>query len=804
MTDMQGLSTAEVQARRASGQGNDARINTSRTYLEILRHNAFTFINSTLFAIGAVLILLGRTGDAVVTAGLVLMNVLVGVVQEGRAKRTLDRIALLTRPRATVIRDGQEQTVDPADIVVGDLLVARPGDQIVVDGAIAGDGRIDVDESQLTGESDLIPKQQGDTVYSGSFCVTGAAVYEAQKVGADSFAHKITAGARLFRVVKTPLQRDVDYVIRVLVVLAAQLGVLLALSFALQEVPLVEQVQVAAVIAALVPQGLFFMTTVTYAMGAVRMATSGVLVQQANAIESMSNVNMLCMDKTGTLTTNRIRFEAAYPVNLEQQNLEHLLGDFVASSTSGNKTSEAIRQVCEGQKRSITDEVPFSSARKWSGLVFDDPAAEGTYVLGAPEILWPYLTHTEDLEQRVASQTSLGKRVLLFARGTNANTLHEKQERPTLPEALTPLGILSFSDELRPEVQQTIQGFREAGIRLKVISGDNPETVSALARQAGLGSEARAISGLQLAEMDADQFAQAARETTIFGRITPEQKEHLVGLLRSSGYYVAMIGDGVNDVLSLKKAQIGIAMNSGSQATRSVADIILLNDSFGVLPKTFQEGQRILNGMQDIVRLFLARTFYVTFLVLATAIVGLAFPVTPKHNSILALLTVGIPTIALAAWARAGQPVRGLLRAVSHFVFPASFSVGIVSLGIYLYYTQTADLATAQTALTTTMTLCGILLIIFVEPPTAAWVGGDVLSGDRRPALLALLMLLAFGAIMLVEPLRTFFELTLLPASDYLLIGLIVGLWAVILRFVWRQQLLDRLLSPTSPATPPD
>jgi cation-transporting ATPase E len=795
MSHIQGLTENQALARRARGQGNDTQVKTSRSYVEILRQNVFTFINSVLFTIGLVLILMGRPGDAVVTAGLVLMNVAVGVVQEGRAKRTLDHIALLTRPKATVIREGQERSVDPSEIVLGDVLVVRPGDQIVVDGQVVGAGRIDVDESLLTGESDLIPKRAGDAVYSGSFCVTGSAMYEAQKVGDESLANQLTAGARAFRQVKTPLQKNIDFVIRVLVFLTGQLGILLALSALVKGLSVVESVQIAAVIASLVPQGLFAMITIAYAMGAVRIAGQGALVQQANAVESLSNVSVLCLDKTGTLTTNRIRLHALEPLGVGEDELRRILGDYVSSASSQNRTAEAIGAACGGQARRVCQEVTFSSARKWSALAFDEGALRGVYVLGAPEMLQSHLRAGADLRAAIEEWAAQGLRVLLFAYRPEVTPLHDENDQPSLPADLIPLGVLSFSDELRPEAQLTLQDFTQAGIQLKIISGDNPHTVAALAQQAGLSSDVGVVSGLDLAEMDEAQLAQTARETTVFGRITPRQKERLVRTLRDDGEYVAMIGDGVNDVLSLKQAHLGVAMQSGSQATRGVADIVLLNDSFAVLPGAFREGQRIINGMQDIVRLFLTRTFYVTLLILGAAIVGVAFPVTPKHNSVLALLSVGIPTLALAAWARPAAPPRSLLRSVSHFVFPASFTVFVVSIGVYLaYLAATDDVDLARTALTTTTVLCGLLLIPFVEPPTPAWVGGDELSGDRRPALLALGMLLCYVAIMLVPALRESFELASLRGVDFGLIGGVVSLWAVVLRFVWRRRLFERWL----------
>jgi cation-transporting ATPase E len=799
MQNIQGLSQPQVVERLERGEVNAVSFRTSRSYLQIIRTNAFTFINTILFAISIVLTLMSQVGDAVVTAGLVLLNVIVGVFQEGRAKRKLDRIALLTRPKATVIRDGQEETIDPSQVVLDDVLVVRPGDQIVVDGQIIEGGPIEVDESLLTGESDRVLKREGDSVYSGSFCVIGTAYYVAQKVGTESFVNRLTAEARTFRQIKTPLQRDIDYIIRILVLLVSQLGVLLAISFLMHNAPIVEGLRVAAVIVALVPQGLFFMTTVAYAMGAVRVADKGALIQQINAIESTSNVNLLCLDKTGTLTTNRIKLDTAHPVRgtsgIDKAELNRLLGDFATSTLDRNRTIEAIREACAGKARHVVEEAQFSSERKWSAQALDDQALRGVYVLGAPEIIQPHLQSGTDLDSQIAELTAQGLRVLVFAYHPDISPLHDTKGEPQLPYDLVPLGLLSFSDELRPEARETLRLFAELGIRLKIISGDNPHTVAALCRQVGLGNDFQVVSGLDLVNMDDDRFEQMAEEATIFGRISPQQKEKLVRILREKGYYVAMIGDGVNDVLALKQAHVGIAMQSGSQATRSVADIVLLGDSFAALPSAFREGQRIIKGMEDVVRLLLTRTLYVMLLVIATQIVGAPFPVTPKNNSILALLTVGIPILALAAWARPGKAPRSVIRSTSHFVFPAAFTVSVVVLGVYLAYLgMTGDVGIARTALTTAGVLSGLVLIAFVEPPTKAFEGGDVLSGDWRPTLLGLGMLVLYGVITAVPPLRSFFELTPLRWLDYLLIGGLVAIWAVLLRFIWRARLFERLL----------
>lgn len=793
----QGLSEHEVVERRQRGLGNDTRFRTTRTYLQILRHNAFTFINVILFSISIVLVLMGQHGDAVATAGLVLLNVLFGVYQEGRAKRKLERIALLTRPRVTVLRDGREKNVDPSQVVLGDLLIARPGDQIVVDGEVVEAGRMEMDESPITGESELVLKQVGDPVYSGSFCVAGSATYEGQKVGADSLVNRLTAGARSFRQVKTPLQRDIDLIIRVLVLLASQLGLLLGISFVVQGLPLAEAMRMAAVLVALVPQGLFFMTTTAYAMGAVRVAGHGALIQQANAVESTSHVDLLCLDKTGSLTTNQITLHAVRwngsALEGDDAEVGSVLGDYAASASGGNRTTAAILRAFGGEARAIVEEAPFASARRWSGLAFADPALSGVYVLGAAEVLSPCLLPDGNLPP-FDDWTSQGLRVLLFAHSPEPLPLHDAGGEPRLPDGLMPLCLLGFRDELRTEVRGALEHFAELGIGLKIISGDHPGAVAALARQVGMDGDHRVVSGLDFDDMDENELDTVVGDAMIFGRIGPQQKERLVRLFRRQGHYVAMIGDGVNDVLSLKQAHLGVAMESGSAAARGVADVVLLNDTFAALPIVFREGQRIVRGMEDVVRLLLTRTLYVLLLIVATRLAGVPFPITPKHNSLLALLTVGIPIVAIAAWARPGRP-RSVISATSHFVFPAAFTVSIVSLVVYLAcLATTGDVDVARSALTTASVLCGLVLVSFVEPPTEAWVGGDTLSGDWRPTLLALGMLGLFGLIMVVPPLRAFFELTLLRGWDYLMIVASVIGWAFVLRFIWRSHLFERLL----------
>lgn len=805
-TLLQGLSEDEVRLRRANGQGNTVKLPTSRSYGQILRENILTPIYLILFALSGVLLLLGRPLDAITTVSVISFNILVGIVQEIRAKRSLDRIALLTRPTATVIRAGNEQTVDPGVLVVGDLLVVRPGDQVVVDGRIVGQGWIDADESLLTGESDLVRKSTGDSVSSGSFCVNGSALYEAVQVGAQSTAYQLTVGARTFRRVLAPLQRQVTTVIRILLVLACYLGLALLMITTIKQTPLLQTVQMAVVIAGLVPNGLLLATAVAYGLAAVRMAGKGVLIQQANAVESLSNVTVLCCDKTGTLTANQLYVHAVQPFGIGEDELGALLGAFAASVSASNATTAAIAAAHPAQTQPTSAEVPFSSATKWSALTL--ASSQKVYVLGAPEMLEPFLQPESPLGDQATAWTDQGLRVLLFACYTEAVNLHDADGQPRLQPGLIPLGFVSLGDVLRPETRETLAAFSQAEVQLKVISGDNPHTVAALAKQVGLAPDLKSVSGLDLSQMEPVQFAQVVRDTTVFGRITPQQKERIVQELRAQGAYVAMVGDGINDVLSLKRANLGIAMQGGSQMTRSAADLVLLGDSFAALPRAVQEGQRVVNGMQQILTLFLTRVTYFTLLILLIP----GFPFSPRQSSLITLLTVGIPTVALAAWAQPGptQDKKLLLRLV-RFVLPAILTASLATLFVFLIAVALAVsrglleatvIATARSTITVFATVCGVLLLVFVAPPIRLWVGDNVPSGDWRPTILAAVLLGGLTLLLSVPLGRAVFEIGALTLPD---VAAIVGaalLWVLLLHFAWRFRLLERVLGMESEEEP--
>jgi cation-transporting ATPase E len=832
---VQGLTQQEVRARQQRGESNAASFRSSRSYWDIIRANLFNFFNNILFAIGIALIALGQYNDAFTSVGQGLVNALIGTAQEINAKRKLDKIALLTRTKVRVLRDGHEQAIDPAELVKGDVVHVQAGDQIVVDGRVVGAGRLEMDESLLTGEPDLVPKQDGDTLLSGSFCVTGDAYYQAEKVGAESFANQLTETVRAFQAVKTPLQQQITFAVRLVTFVVALMSGVILLQAVLENFPLIRIVQISAVLSGQVPYGLFFLIALAYAVGAAGIAKRGALVQQTNAVESLSNVNVLCMDKTGTLTANRLLFHSVQPLaNVDQATLRQRLGTFARSASTSNTTSEALAAALPAEPQAPIDEIPFASARKWSALAFASGPERGVYALGAVEMLAPFLqpdmlAANGELARQVTEWSNRGLRVLLLASNPDATTLHDANGEPDLPP-LTPLGLVALTDELRPQAKETIAAFTKLGIQLKIISGDNPQTVAALAKQAGLPANLHTATGAELARLSPAEFDQVAADTTVFGRIAPEQKEQIVASLIRQGHYVAMMGDGVNDALSLKKAKLGIAMESGSNVTRNVADMILLNDSFAALLPALTEGKRIVGGLSISLYLFLARVVTSMLMIIAIRMIGLGFPYEPSQVA-LTLFTVGIPTLLLTWWARPETPGPDLLGRLLRFVLPAAIVTTIFGVGIYTFFytliengfqttaippeavasweaytgldyqTDAANFGTAaativaQTALSTFVSLAAFGLILFLEPPFRFFSGWAPVSPDKRPALLALALAIIYVFVLYIRPMANYFGLVTPGGPEPQVMLITLPLWFLSLRMIWRAKLFDRLLT---------
>ena len=829
---MQGLTQAQVAQRIQQGQTNRVDLKSSRRYWDIIKTNLFDPVNLALYVIGGGMLMVGDVRTAVMVVGLILFNAVVGIIQEISAKKKLDEIALLARRTATVIREGREQEIDPGEIVLGDLVVIEPGDQIPVDGKIVGEGVIEVDESALTGESDPIQKGPGDDVLSGSLCITGKTIIEAIRVGEESFANQLTKNAREFHIEFTPLQQDVNRLLRILILLVIFFAVIAVLALIFIGLPFRAWLQIMAVITGSISAGMLTLITLNYAWGSVRIGQKGALVQRINAVESLSNVTVLCTDKTGTLTTNKIRYHDIYPIGTDVETLKAMLGDFAANVSAHNKTSQAILDALPGTRRRVADEVPFSSARKWSALAFDDSERKGAYVLGAMAMLQDHLEVSEDARIKLEEWANQGLRVLVFAGNAEVVSLHDESGEPRLPK-LTLLGLLSFSDELRPHLEETLDYFLKNDVQLKVISGDNPATVAALARQAGLPGDLRAVSGPDLAEMSPQEFAAAAREATVFGRITPDQKEGLVKALREAGEYVAMIGDGVNDVLSLKKAHLGVAMESGSDAARSVAAIVLLKDSFEAMPAALQEGKRIIGSIQNILKLYMVTVFGLLLLIVAITALNVGFPFTSLQNTLLSFFARGAPPFVLAIVSVAVGKRASLGKSIIHFTLPASFLLFFFGLLLYLaaFFTiQTgiaeiqefspefmAELArtaavppesltpeaaksaftllTAQTVLVTFFALAGILLMLFAEPPLK-WFEGGAPFRKRNPLTIAaaVVMIIAYYVTLLLPFTRAFFQLAPLYGFFHMIIIITTLIWLFLQRWVWRARLLERFL----------
>ncbi|GAA5138152.1 HAD-IC family P-type ATPase [Pseudonocardia adelaidensis] len=815
-----GLTSAEVATLRRAGEANTPVGGTSRGYATILRTNVFSFYNTILFVIGAALLAMGRWNDAFVSVGLGLVNAVLSAAQEIRAKRKLDGLQLLEKAPVVVVRDGGETPAAPADVVRGDVVRVRAGDQVVVDGPVLPGGWVEVDESLLTGESEPVVKRPGDDLRSGTVCVAGEGHQEARDVGAASYAGRLTAEARRVTTDKTPLQRRIDFVVRLVMALVVLMSGAILAQAALEGFSLLRVVQITAVLSGLVPYGLFFLIALAYTRGAALIASRGALVQQVNAVESISHVDVVCTDKTGTLTTGRLALKDVEP--LGGQDAAAALGAFARSATTQNLTTAALAASLPGTAWEVRDEVPFASSLRWSGVV----TSEGAWVLGAPDALAPHLARPLPASA-VAERAGSGLRVLLLARAVDPDApLRDADGRAALPP-LEAVGLVAMADELRPEVAETVRRFAAGGVALKVLSGDDPRTVAALATQAGL-DPGRPAPGPDLEGLDDAALDRVVGRTTVFGRVAPEQKERIVSSLRRHGRYVTMIGDGVNDARALKAAHVGVAMRSGSAVTRDVADVVLVDDSFAALLPARAEGRRIISGIAVSTYVFLARVATQGLVILAVTMLGLGFPYSPTQVG-LTLLTVGVPTLFLTLWARPTAPDERLLGNLARFVVPAALVTAGFGTAVYawlykavaqgfttgrtpaeviaqfesytgLTYGTDADFAEAaatigaQTGLSTFVGLASFVLILFLAPPSRLFAAWTRPTGDRRPAVLVAMLLVAFAAVLFVPALSDYFGLTGPAAPVFTVVLPALVLWFAALWAVLRLRLLDRIL----------
>jgi len=730
-------------AKRLIARGRIRPQRPSRSYTSIVRANVLTVFNAILAGFGALTLAFGDWRDALFL-GVILANSGIGITQEVRAKRALDRLSLLVAPHATVKRSGTVRPVGVEEVVVGDVALLTPGDQVTADGHLLAAVDLRLDEAILTGESEPAHRQVGEEVRSGAFVVEGSGAYEVSAVGGDSFAARVTGEARAFRHPRSPLERAVNRLLYVLVALVLGLGALLAFSLYHRHVHLRMAVATStAGVVSMIPEGLMVLVSLTYAAGALRMSRRGVLAQQLNAIESLASVDTICIDKTGTLTDASLRVVEVLPAaGTAEDEMRVALGELAANASARNATLQAIADACPGVPQQVRGEVAFSSRRRWSAVSF----AERTLYLGAPGRL-----PLGALAATIAERQRQGRRVLVLARGAGA-LAEPPAEQP--PADLEPLGAVVLAEELRPNVGDTIAFLKREGVEIKVLSGDSPQTVAAIARDVGI--EVGGVSeGDAIPDDPAARRAYAA-DTTVVGRISPAGKQAVVEALRDDGRYVAMVGDGVNDVPALKSARLAIAQGSGTQMARSVADLVLISGDFASVPALLAEGRRALRNLQRVSRLYITKSAFAAFLILTIGISSDSYPLLPRHLTLAASLTIGIPTFFLALAPSSGlwAPER-FARRVARFAVPAGAVLGAGVVAGYLFALHDLDLsvADARTVAVTILVAGGLYLVMALEAE-GSW---------RRSSLVGGMCATLGGtyvAALLIPGTRRFFELT--------------------------------------------
>ncbi len=790
-----GLTTEEVERRRIAGQVNEVPDRTSRTYREIVRSNILTRFNAIISVLAAVILIFGDLIDAVFALVMVL-NAGIGIVQEARAKQTLDRLKVLIAPTTIVVRDGRDLEVAPSALVLGDLIRLRPGDQVPVDADVLDSIALEVDESALTGEADPVPKRPGDEVRSGSAILAGTAEVVATRVGGDAWVHQLVAQAKEFVLTTSEIRSGVDRLLRVVSWMIGPLAALLLWS-QLRGAERFEDGLVSAVagVVGLVPQGLVLLVSMAMAVAILRLSRNHVVVQELHAVEGLARVDVLCVDKTGTLTTGR--FDLDDIITLDSDiDVRGGLGALTASEVSPTASTRILADVLEvPQGWDPVEHVAFSSARKWSATTFRD---RGTWVIGAPEILMDAAGSPPDARERelVAQLTSEAKRVLLVA--TSAAPLDGE---PELPPTLRPVGLVVLVEQLRVDAAEIMDYFAQQQVVVKIISGDSASTVSAVAKRLGIDG---AEQHIDLREVRADTLDELVEETTVFGRVQPEQKRQLVETLQRAGHTVAMTGDGVNDIPALKTADIGIAMDTATSATKSVAQLVLLDGRFDRLPHVVAEGRRVVANMERVSSLFITKTVYAAIFALAIGVSGAVFPFLPRHMSLVSELTIGAPAFLLSFRA-ADEPCRtGYLRRVLRFSIPAGIVVSAVTL--VTYWTMRSgpietSLEEARTASTFVLTTIAFWVLYRLIRPI-----------DRYDALLLVAFIAIFVAVITAAPTRTFYALdwpsvTAIVAVTAIMAGSIVLLevvlhWLPPERWAWLTRLTGSAPTETRPAPP--
>lgn len=772
-----GLSAAEVAERVARGAVNRVKDRTSRSVASIVRENVLTLFNAIIVGASVIVLLFGDLRDGIF-GGVMIINAVIGIVSELRAKRTLDSLAIVDAPQASVLRDGTLSVIPARDVVLDDVIELALGDQVSVDGTVLSSAGLEIDESLLTGESRPVKKKEGDQLLAGTSVVAGSGRMVATAVGECVYAQGLSEQARAFTRTVSEIQVSIN---RVLQVVSVMLLPVVALTFYSQNriaggsggdwrEALV--LSVASVIG-MIPQGLVLLTSMNFAIGSATLARRGVLVQELPAVEVLARVDCLCLDKTGTLTTGGIRVREVDVVAGDADTVMSALAS--AASDRTNATAEAIwAHVGEGARSGASERiewsVPFSSARKWSAW----GTGRESWILGAPEFVIDEAVATNAvLLERVRAIAAGGSRVVALVRADEAVVDDE------LPARRAVVALVVLEEDLREDAAETLDYFRSQGVHVRVISGDNPTTVGALAAQAGLtapdGSPARLMDARDLPEdLTSEAFNDAIERHDVFGRVTPEQKRAMVGALQARDHCVAMTGDGVNDALALKDADLGIAMGNGTQATKAVAQIVLVDSKFSVLPGVLSEGRRIIANMERVSSLFLAKTTYAAVLVIVTALVGWRYPFLPRQFSYIDSLTIGIPAFFLALWPNPRRYVPGFLKRTLSLAMPTGVilaTAALVAFGIV----EGPPQARESTAAILSLMLGAIWLLVITSRPLSLW----------KWVLLASVISATVGGVLL-PPVRGFFSMVAPTGYEWLVIACVGACAAVLIEIAQR------------------
>jgi cation-transporting P-type ATPase E len=770
-TPASGLIHDEVRDRVARGLTNEATEKTSRTFGEIVRANVLTRFNAILTTMFVIVLAVGSPGDGLFM-GVVITNSLIGIVQEVRAKRTLDRLAVLSAPRARVVRDGSVDEIEVDAVVLDDLLELTTGDQVPADGVVRSTAGLEVDESLLTGESDPVVKTPGTEVLSGSFVVAGSGRFQATRVGADAYARKLANEARRFALTRSELMTGIDKILRFVTwALIPISGLLLWSQIDSNGSDYFEALRstVAAVVG-MVPQGLVLLTSVAFGVAAVTLARRNVLVQELPAVEGLARVDVVCLDKTGTLTEGTVQFHELVMLDGDEEIARAALGS-LAANESANATMRAIGAAFTPPGGwPSTETVAFSSARKWSAASFD---SQGTWVVGAPEMVWAHAPSDDPVLVQADELASTGSRTLLL--------VHTDQPLggEELPGGLRAVALVLLEEKLRPDAAETLTYFDAQGVTLKVISGDNPRTVAAVAARVGLPHVGEPFDARELPEAR-DELADVLEQHSVFGRVTPHQKRAMVAALQSRDHVVAMTGDGVNDALALKDADIGVAMGSGAAATRAVAQLVLLDGKFSTMPGVVAEGRRVIANIERVANLFITKTVYtmlITVVIVLTALGhGWPFPFLPRHLTLIGDFTIGIPAFFLALAPNTQRYVPGFLPRVMRFAIPAGTVAATATLVAYwLARLEGATNKEQKTTATLVLLIVALWILIMLARPLTRW-----------RATLIVVIIAAVVLIVAIPLSRDFFKLQIPDARVIGDAAAVAGVAIAVLELGWQ------------------